>query len=124
MPEILPSSRPKVETGEIILPGVMRQVPIYCANCGVKSGIFVQENLWQEVRNFACWLCDERFPNNCYAKWSPLLGVGSTPDEIFWEKIKQAQFEHFGRELTGPEIVEALKDDTHILSKLAKERPR
>ncbi len=31
--------------------------------------------------------------------------------------------EKFGRELTIPEIVNALQDEEHILSKLAKERP-
>lgn len=104
----------------------MRRVPLFCANCGVSSGSYVLESAWDAVRNFASYLCDEHVPGgkNCAAKWSPLLGVGMTPDEVFWEKVKHAQLEAFGRELQPEEIVEALKDENHVLSKLAKERPR
>jgi hypothetical protein len=41
---------------------------------------------------------------------------------IFWQRVKEAQLEKYGRVLTEPEVVEALKDDSSILSKLAKDR--
>ena len=120
---ILPNSRLKEDKKVIFWPNGMKLVPLYCANCGVDSGSYVLESEWDSVKNFACYLCDER-QNNCAAKWSPLLGVYMTPDEVFWTKLRNAQIEKFGRELTGPEIIEALKDENHIISKLAKERPQ
>ena len=87
-------------------------VPIFCANCG-KDGGYVPE----EASDFAFYLCDP-----CAEKWSPLAGTMAIPDEVFWENVKQTQIEAYGRELTGPEIAEALKDEHHVLTKLARDR--
>jgi hypothetical protein len=43
-------------------------------------------------------------------------------DEVFWQRVKQAQLEKYGREMTGEEVAEALKDEHHMLSKLARDR--
>jgi len=75
------------------------------------------ETDWERVKNFAFYLCDA-----CADKWSPLADAAITPDEVFWRKVHDAQMETFGRELTEAELVEALKDDTHILTKLCKDR--
>lgn len=126
MVELCPSSRLSDDKGVILQPGGIRWVPLFCANCHCKSSMYVIESDWDTVKNFASYLCDENAPchHNCAAKWSPLLDVGMTPDEVFWQKVKDAQLEAFGRELQPEEIVEALKDENHILSKLAKERPK
>ena len=89
-------------------------VPIYCANCGADGG-WVPE----DTANFAFYLCQP-----CADKWAPIAGFYIEPDAVFWEKVKKAQIEKEGRELTGAEVAECLKDDTHYLSKLAKDRPK
>ena len=108
---ILPNSIPKNTKGRMFRNG-QPWIPIYCANCGADGG-FVPE----EAATFAFYLCDVDAE-----KWSPLAGLMAIPDEVFWEKVKQTQIETFGRELTGDEIVEALKDEHHVLTKLARDR--
>lgn len=116
---VLPNSRmrnPTQVTKSTWGPYRLNMVPIFCANCGADGGAVPEES-----SDFAFYLCDER-ANNCAAKWAPLTNTYMIPDEVFWKKVKEAQIEKYGRELEAFEIVEALKDDTHILSKLAKER--
>lgn len=117
---VLPTSRLKDDKNVVITRNGVQWVPIFCANCGVDGGLVLASD-WERVKTFAFYLCDER-RNDCAAKWSPLVDTRLAPDEVFWEKIQQAQLEAFGRQLTAPEIIEALKDETHILAKLARER--
>ena len=77
----------------------------------------VLEGDWDRVKNFAFYLCEP-----CAEKWSPLADTALSPDEAFWKKVHEAQIEAFGRDLTPEEIVEALEDDSHILTKLCKDR--
>lgn len=109
--DVLPNSIPREGRGAVMHRG-SAWVPIYCANCGVGSGQFVSGSM------FAHWLCDP-----CAEKWQPLEGVVLIPDEVFWAKVNEAQLEQDGRILSGDEIVEALKDEHHYLTKLARERP-
>lgn len=88
-------------------------VEVYCGNCGKPLPLLVPE----KNCNFVFWLCDP-----CYETHGTIAGMYVEPDVVFWEKVKQAQLEEFGRELSGPEIVEALKDENHILAKLARDR--
>jgi hypothetical protein len=94
----------------------MKWLPTFCANCG-KEGGMVMETDWERVKNFAFYLCDP-----CSEKWSPLVDTKLAPDEVFWQKVRAVQFDEFGRELSEPELIEALKDDNHILTKLCKDR--
>ena len=94
--------------------GAMSWVPIFCANCGADGGLVPEEGC-----NFAFYLCQP-----CADRWSPLSETYVEPDAVFWAKLKDAQLEKYGRELTAPEIIEALKDENSIFSKLAKERPK
>ena len=71
----------------------------------------------EEHCQFAFYLCDP-----CAERLGPITNTYMEPDVVFWQKVKEAQLEKYGRELTAPEIVEALKDENHILSKLAKDR--
>ena len=117
--EFLPDSRLKdKDKGNVRLPFAntmpMNWVPIFCANCGAPGGWVPEEST-----TFAFYLC-----NPCAEKWSPLAGTMAVPDEVFWQKVKDAQIEKYGRELTAPEVVEALKDENSILTKLAKDRAR
>jgi len=117
--ELLPDSRLKdTGKGNVRLPFAnvmpMNWVPIFCANCGASGGFVPEENC-----TFAFYLC-----NNCAEKWSPLAGTMAVPDEVFWEKVRQAQIEKYGRELSQQEIAAALDDEESVLSKLAKEAPK
>ena len=114
-PEIYPDSRAKESKGVRWLNG-MNWVPLFCANCGADRGWVPEDSL---NCNFAFALCDP-----CAEKWSPLTDTYLVPDYVFWENVKKEQLERYGRELTGPEVVEALKDDNHFLSKMAKDRPK
>lgn len=94
--------------------GAMGWIPIYCANCGKDGGLVPEENM-----TFVFYLCTP-----CADKWGAIAGTYMEPDTAFWEKVKQAQLEKYGRELTAPEIVEELKNDDSVLSKLAKDKPK
>jgi hypothetical protein len=41
---------------------------------------------------------------------------------VFWQKVRDAQLEKYGRELTPSELVDVLKDDSSVISKLCKDR--
>ena len=108
---ILPDCRPKMPKSVTRLSG-LNWVPIFCANWGTDGGFVPEEHC-----NFAFYLCDP-----CALKWSPLVDTMMIPDEVFWNKAREAQLEKYGRELSAPELVEVLKDDTHSLTKLCKDR--
>lgn len=114
--EILPNCIAQRSEKTIVWANGMEWIPIFCANCPRDGGMVLKTD-WERVNNWAFYLCEL-----CAEKWSPLVDYALAPDEAFWQKVKAAQIEAFGRELTDIEIVEALKDENHILSKLAKER--
>ena len=88
-------------------------VELYCANCHKGSGTFVPE----KYCDFAFYLCEP-----CAETLGPIMGTYAEPDVLFWQRVNAAQMEEFGRILTADEQVEALKDENHILAKLARER--
>ncbi|HWW84183.1 MAG TPA: hypothetical protein VNZ26_11300 [Vicinamibacterales bacterium] len=114
--DILPNCIAARSERTIVWANGMKWIPIFCANCGTDGGQ-VLETDWERAKNFAFYLCDP-----CAEKWSPLAGMALSPDEAFWQKIREAQIENFGRELSNVELVEALKDDEHVLTKLCKDR--
>lgn len=112
--DLLPNCVTK-ETKNVVMRNGVPYVPIFCANCGCDGGWVPQDSI--EATGFAFYLC-----NPCAEKWAPLAGTYMVPDDVFWEKVKQTQIETYGRELSGEEVAEALKDDQHILTKLARDR--
>ncbi len=114
--DVLPNCIALRNEKSVVWANGIKWLPTFCANCGTEGGMVMQTD-WDRVKNFAFYLC---IP--CSAKWSPMADTAITPDEVFWSKVHDAQMEAFGRELTEEEIVEALKDDNHILSKLCKDR--
>ncbi len=115
MVDILPTSRlkePKNTVKAAYANMGLEWVPIFCANCGKDGGLVLDGDY-----KFAFYLCE-----SCAEKWSPLVGTYMEPDAVFWEKVKQAQIEKYGRELTPGETLEALNDSNSIISKLARER--
>lgn len=113
---VLPNSIAQRSTKHVIWANGMKWLPTFCANCGKEGGLVLETDL-DRIKNFAFYLCVP-----CAEKWSPLADTAIAPDEIFWQKVHEAQMENFGRELTTEELVEALKDDNHILTKLTKDR--
>lgn len=120
-PDILPDCRAaeaKNSTRIVNVLGGMGWIPIFCANCGAPGGMVPEENC-----DFAFYLCDEK-QRNCVAKWSDLANTYLVPDAVFFEKVREAQLEKYGRDLTPEELVLALKEETNPLAKLAKDRPK
>ncbi len=114
--DILPNCIAMRNEKSVVWANGVTMLQLFCANCGKESGLVMQTD-YDRVKNFAFSIC---IP--CAEKWSPMVGVGLVPDEVFWSKLHEAQMEAFGRDLTEEEIVEALQDDSHILSKLCKDR--
>ena len=69
--------------------------------------------------NFGFCLCDEN-QNGCAQRWSHLAGTLAVPNEVFFEKVKEAQIEKYGRILNPEEVAVELQDGSSFLSKLAK----
>jgi hypothetical protein len=113
---VLPNCIATRSSKTVFGPGGTRWLPLHCANCG-KDGGLVMETDWELVKNWAFYLCDP-----CADKWAPLANTCLAPDEVFWQKVHQAQLDNYGRALSDLELVEALKDHDHLLSKLAKDR--
>lgn len=109
----LPDTRLKIHKNVIKI-GPSNWVPIFCANCGADGGRVPEENC-----SFAFYLC-----NPCAEKFPNLDGVYVEPDVVFWEKVRRAQIEEYGHELTYEETVKELDDESSILAKLAKDRPK
>lgn len=108
---VLPNSVPREIKGFTMRNGIP-WINIFCANCGCDGG-----QIPEDTKDFAFYLCVA-----CGEKWAPLAGTYLVPDEVFWEKVKQVQLDEYGRILQDYEIIEALKDGNHVLSKLVKER--
>lgn len=113
-PNILPDSRLRIPKNVVRGKWGLNWAPIFCASCGKDGGLVPEDHL---NCNFVCYLCDP-----CAEKMGDFTGLYVEPDAVFWEKVKQAQLEKEKRELTGAEVAEALKDSTHYLSKLVKDR--
>ena len=109
--DILPSSIPRVTRGVQRINGLDHK-PIFCANCGADGGWVPEGNC-----NFAFYLCQP-----CYDVYGVPAAMMAEPDVVFWARVKQEQIARCGRELTAPEVVEALKDGDHPLAKLARDR--
>lgn len=109
---LLPTSLPRETKGVVFRQGVAWK-PIFCASCGGDGGLVPEAHC-----DFAFYLCQ-----GCADKYGNIAGYMMTPDEVFWEKVKQAQLEEYGRELFPEEVVEALKDENSIIAKLAKDKP-
>jgi hypothetical protein len=116
--DVLPNCIAREVRGAIECDG-MQMVPVFCGNCGCDS----HHRVSAETIKHAFYLCEDGpGQRNCAAKWQHLAGTHAVPDEVFFERVKQAQLEKDGRFLSVAETVEALKDSDHYLSKLARDR--
>ncbi len=114
MPDLLPNSIARTSRGRVYRNGRW-WLQLSCANCGAESGGLVCETDLGD--NWAFHLCDP-----CGEKWAPLANTMLVPDEVFWARVNAEQLERYGRVLEPSEIVEALKDGNHVLSRMARDR--
>lgn len=91
---------------------------VFCASCHKDSGHRVRDTEIPYQEQFAGWLCDE-----CFTKYGAIAGTLVMPDEVFWQKVIDAQMEKYGRLLTAKEIAIELEDSSSTLSKLKKDGP-
>lgn len=107
---ILPDSRPR-ESKTVVGENGKSMVKLYCANCSKPGGLVPEEHI-----TFAFYLCQ-----SCADKYGNDAHFYQEPDEVFNERIKNAQLEKHGRFLTAPELAIELEDSSSILAKLASE---
>ena len=88
---------------------------LFCANCGADGGRVLETDV-PNAEQFAFYLC-----NPCAEKHGNIPGTMMVPDEVIFAKVREAQFEEYGRLLTGEEIAIELQDDSSLMSKLKKE---
>jgi len=110
-PNVLPDSRTR-RLQKTLQGRGLNWEPIFCANCGADGGLVPTENM-----SFAFYLCDP-----CAERLGPITNTYMVPDAVFWKKVKEAQLEKYGREITADEMVAALKDENNPIAKLAKDR--
>lgn len=89
---------------------------IYCASCGCDGGRVLKTDI-PNREEFAFYLCDP-----CAQKYGAINGVWVEPDQIFWHKVREAQLDREGRELSTEELITKLDDPGSYLSQLAKDR--
>ncbi len=110
MSDVLPTCVPANPRGVIVRSGVP-WVPFYCANCGAFGGRGTTTDM-----DFAFYLCCP-----CAETYGHIAGTMAIPDEVYWQKCKDAQLERYGRELTAVEIDAELANPDSMLSKLARD---
>lgn len=111
----LPDSRPRVAKNPIRIVnalGAMNWVKTYCINCGCNGPLTLEETT--TFFSYLCTPCAEK-----HGQWDGMFAV---PEEVFFERLKNAQIEQYGKELTEVELITALQDESSVVSKLAKER--
>lgn len=112
-PDLLPDSRLRRHVRGILSFLGIAWEPLFCANCGKKGPVVPEENT-----TFAFYLCEP-----CHEAHGVPAGLMAVPDEVFFAEVRAEQIAKYGRELSPPELVEALKDGDNSLAKLAKDRP-
>lgn len=113
-PLILPDSRLKTvltPKNSIWFEGAW-WVPLYCASCSVAGPHAPEENM-----THCTWVCDP-----CGDKLGNIDGVYTEPDTVFFERVREAQIERYGRTLTVEETITSLSDPNSLESRLAVDR--
>ena len=89
---------------------------LYCASCGADGGRVLKTDV-PNREEFAFYLCDP-----CAAKHGRIDGTYMVPDEVFFEKVREASIERRGHELAPREMLIELDDPNGFLTKLLKDR--
>lgn len=114
MPETLPNCLGKTPRQHHSMQGYWI---VFCANCGVE--VFYAQ-ITELPAEYAFSLC-----NDCVEKYGEPAGFIKTPDDVFWDKCRNAMLEDYGKILTNDEIlVELDLPFETTISKLEKEAKR
>lgn len=108
--DVLPESRAR-DTKGMIFTAAGVYIPFYCANCGKHCGSCPEEGM-----TFLFYLCPK-----CEVTYGKVSGLMALPDEVYWEKLKQEQFAHFGYYPTQAELSKVLEEDASPLATLLKQ---
>lgn len=116
-PEVLPICTTRSGVGGKYINGVWC-VPEYCMFCGKHHG-YCNESSTHPGGGYVGYVCDDcaSIPRN-----SALVGLSLIPDEVHWQRVREAQLEEYGRVLTVPELAELLLDVNSAMSRLARDR--
>lgn len=115
--EILPNSLTKTPKVDMNLSrNGVNWFYLFCANCGTEGGRVMETDI-PNADEFAFYLC---IP--CSEKYGHVPNMMNVPDEVFWQKVREAQMERYGRELEPQEQIRELDSSDSMLSKLAKDR--
>jgi len=117
MLNVLPNSltRDKKVDASMSVPG-REWLFLSCASCGTDMGRVLKTDV-PNREEFAFALCDP-----CAQRYGGIAGTWVEPDAVFWQKVKEAQIEREGRELTAAEVLARLDDPNSYLNQLARDR--
>ena len=93
--------------------GKIAYLPTFCANCG-ERGPRVPEVMIASGGDFT-YFCEP-----CGEKYSSETGRMKVADELYFEKVSEAQLEAYGRPLEVHEILDQLTDPNSLMSKMAR----
>jgi hypothetical protein len=106
-PDILPDSRLRDPSKGLVFKGSQAWQPVFCANCGKDGG-------WTPTTStYMFYLCD-----NCVDTHGVPAGTMVIPDQVFWQKCREAQMNEFGRELTPIELLQTVEEGASPLARL------
>lgn len=88
-------------------------LPVFCANCGADGGLV------PEGATFLFYLC-----NTCAATYGQVAGTMLMPDEVFFQRLAEAQLERYGRYLRPAEWAVIGENPSHPLHVLLRDSPR
>jgi hypothetical protein len=109
--EFLPESRMR-ERKTVVGENGKSYVQLFCANCGRKGGLVPEEHI--TFAFYLCQPCADKFGNDAH--------FYQEPDEVFWERVRNAQLEeNNGKFFTAGELAIELDDSTSTMAKLASE---
>ena len=89
-------------------------LPVFCANCGRDGGLVPEE-----TTTFLFYLC-----NPCAETHGQIAGTLHMPDEVFFQRLAEAQLERYGHYLSPAEWGQVSEDPSHPLHTLLREQPR
>jgi hypothetical protein len=113
----LPNSIPRSKKVDYSMSSPGREwLYLFCASCGADGGRVLATDV-PNREEFAFYLC-----NDCAGKHGAIDGTYTVPDEVFFQKVREASIERRGRELQPHEILVELDDPHSFLTKLVKDR--
>jgi hypothetical protein len=111
-PNILPDSRPRTMKGAKYDAEFGWLVKVFCFNCGRRAG-WVTEGT--NVRHIAV-LCD-----GCGVTYGAEGATYVPPDRVYFDNLKEAQLESYGRILSVSEVASAAAEKHGPLAALARD---